>query len=531
MSADSQLGSVFGTGLQGTFYFVFDRIDEIVHLKFATVERGPTLDQDRAMNRPPVPVERVLPLALGLVGGLAALAFTGFPRDDALITYQYALRLAGGMGFSYQDGPPVCGTSTPLWTLILAAGARIGFDPALLAPIVGAGCHAATIPLLARVGAILAGRQVGWIAAAMLALFPPSVAIAGSGMEASAATLLLLACLDAALGERKLLAGVLIGLLLLLRLDLALFAAILFVWLRFEHGRFPWHAVVAAAAVLTPWGIFAQLSFGALLPHSIVAKLVFYGGGDWLHPSATIDWFAGDPIRVVLSIFALFGAWSIAPLSRGRWLIVLWPLVHFASFDLAGTHVHEWYRTPPYPLFFLFSAAGAVALTERFASRRSAPSLRIGFAGAFLFVSALRLPSTWSLWREATERWHEGHGGVAHWLAERVRPGDRVACGDIGLIGFGCGASILDTVGLVSPEVLPFNRGRDYIGVYTQLRPEWAVIGTYGPIFADVIESKEFRSLYVERVRFPYGDEIEYIVYELESADSDQSRKSATTGA
>ena len=483
------------------------------------------------MRPPRVPLERALPLTLGLAGGFAALAFAGFPRDDALITYQYALRLAGGLGFSYQDGPSVCGTSTPLWTLILAAGARIGVDPALFAPILGAGCHAATIPLTARVGAILAGRRVGWIAAAMLALFPPSVAIAGSGMEAPAATLLLLACLDAALGGRRLRAGVLTGLLLLLRIDLALFAALLFLWFRFEHGRFPWRSVAAALVVMAPWGIYAQHSFGALLPHSIEAKLAFYGGGDWPRAGATLDWFAGDPIRVVLSLLAIVGIWSTAPFSRGRWLIALWPLVHFASLDLAGTHVHEWYRTPPYPVFFLFSAAGAVVLIERIAHRRWASAARIAFAGAFLVVSALRLPPTWSLWREATEQWLGGHGAVAHWLAERTRPGDRVACGDIGLIGIGCGATILDTVGLVSPEVVPFNREGDYVGVYTQLRPEWVVIGTYGPLYSRIIGSKGFRSLYVERVRFPYGEEIEYIVFQRSEVGSDQSRKSATTGA
>ncbi|MCB0187901.1 MAG: hypothetical protein KDE31_26715, partial [Caldilineaceae bacterium] len=40
--------------------------------------------------------------------------------DDAFITYRYAENLATGQGFVYNAGERLLGTSTPLYTLLLA---------------------------------------------------------------------------------------------------------------------------------------------------------------------------------------------------------------------------------------------------------------------------------------------------------------------------------------------------------------------------------------------------------------------------
>ena len=41
--------------------------------------------------------------------------------DDAPITYRYAQNLADGKGFVYNEGEYIQGTTTPLYTLALAA--------------------------------------------------------------------------------------------------------------------------------------------------------------------------------------------------------------------------------------------------------------------------------------------------------------------------------------------------------------------------------------------------------------------------
>ena len=66
-----------------------------------------------------------LPLALLLVRERVMAGSAGFPLDDSWIHLHFARNLAEGAGFAYNPGVPVAGSTAPLWTLLLAAGARV----------------------------------------------------------------------------------------------------------------------------------------------------------------------------------------------------------------------------------------------------------------------------------------------------------------------------------------------------------------------------------------------------------------------
>lgn len=57
--------------------------------------------------------------------------------DDAWITYRYARNLAEGKGFVYNEAEFVLGTSTPLWTLLLALLHTLGLPIPESAAILG----------------------------------------------------------------------------------------------------------------------------------------------------------------------------------------------------------------------------------------------------------------------------------------------------------------------------------------------------------------------------------------------------------
>jgi len=58
--------------------------------------------------------------SLAVASRLAFYLFTQFIADDAFITFRYAENIANGIGFVYNEGERLLGTTTPLFTLILA---------------------------------------------------------------------------------------------------------------------------------------------------------------------------------------------------------------------------------------------------------------------------------------------------------------------------------------------------------------------------------------------------------------------------
>ena len=202
--------------------------------------------------------------------------------DDAYITFRYAENIAAGKGFVFnpQDGP-VQGTSTPLFTLLLAAGNRAGIPcatAALLLAVLGAALtypfgtlllrkalegigerqpHAAgarpslTVGLLHKgpysgaspppreqgqraAGAIPIAAGISW--AVMLAALPQWVIVQISGMETMLFVGLAVASLWAVTARRPFLAAGAAGLTVLTRYDgwalaILIFAALAWDWI------------------------------------------------------------------------------------------------------------------------------------------------------------------------------------------------------------------------------------------------------------------------------------------------------------
>jgi hypothetical protein len=67
--------------------------------------------------------------------------------EDPLITLTFAKNLARGDGFVFNHPPPVLGTTTPLFTLLVAAGDRLvpGADPTAIAVWLSAACWVAVL--------------------------------------------------------------------------------------------------------------------------------------------------------------------------------------------------------------------------------------------------------------------------------------------------------------------------------------------------------------------------------------------------
>lgn len=527
------------------------------------------------MRKPSFPA--VLTALIVLIA-LAARLVPG-PRtiDDAYITFRYARNLLAGEGFVYNPGQPVQGTTTPLYTFVMAGiglltgGTQANFP--LNALVLNALADAATCCLLVQLGKRAGAPWPGLAAALAWAVAPFSVTFAIGGLETSVYVLLLTGLALAYAEQRRALTGLLGALAILTRPDALILVGPLILDRLVRAVRRTDEALTAREllAFLVPtlgWAAFATLTFGSPIPHSVQAKT-----GAYLLPAndaliRLIQHYAtpfleqnllGSALAVGLGLVLypflyILGARRLyrrEPRLLG-WL--LYPALYFLTFALPNPLIFRWYLTPPLPVYYLAILAGVemlVAGKTRYpvsdmrdsgASPNPAakpnteltnPSVpksrtRIILLGILLILPTLLLLTEWRLHpdhgldRPAPEMaWYKLellYRQAADFVAPRMAPGDILAAGDVGVLGYYTPARILDTVGLNSPETLAYYPldPKYYVINYAvapelilDRQPDWIVIlEVYGRL--GLLPDPRFRAQYELAMKIPtdiYGSD------------------------
>jgi hypothetical protein len=436
--------------------------------------------------------------------------------DDAYITFRYARNIVNGIGFVYNPAERVMGTTTPLYTLLMAGLSFLlrtsNYPP--MAIWINALTDGATCALLVSLGQAISGhRRVGIAAGLLYTIAPFSVTFAIGGMETSVFVLLL--CLTALLYLR----GATFwpftaALALLTRPDALIFVGPIGLHYLFRYFRslsnrsyslriMNYELIKSATlffAPLLPWVLFATFYFGSPIPHSIAAKTAAYRLSPeegfirlWQHYSTpffedvTIQKSPLNAIKIPvgetgipfgnfwpLPGIILYLSLSIIGLLTSRrhdsctLPITLYPFLYFVTFAIANPLIFRWYLTPPLPLYFILILTGLTHIIDSIVQRilRFIPSPTHPYAQtvfiltcAFFFLLTIRawvlIPDHGPARPAPDMAWfqlEELYTQVSRQLAPEVTPDTVIAAGDIGAIGYFSGARILDTLGLVSPE-------------------------------------------------------------------------------
>ncbi|MBI3361889.1 MAG: hypothetical protein HY023_12350 [Chloroflexi bacterium] len=462
-----------------------------------------------------------VPVALGLLALVARLVPTPRVIDDAYITFRYARNILAGIGFVYNPGERVLGTTTPLYTLLMAALAfvlRTDNYP-WLALGVNAVADAITCALLVTLGERLSGqRRVGIAAGLLWAVAPMSVTFAIGGMETSVFIMLMMATYVMYMSPRpRSITPISASLALLTRPDALLFVGpiVLDFVARSIRRKAPTSdlrpltsSLLVFLLPLLLWAIFATLYFGSPLPHSIAAKVAAYR----LPPDAALVRLIqhyGTPFfdQLVLGRFwplagffvylLLFVIGSLSFIRRDSraWPLVAYPILYFAAFSLANPLIFRWYLAPPLPMYFIGIIGGIEKIGGDAASALRKPgvaawAVRAASAGFMLLsLNAWTLHPDHGPDRPAPQMaWHQLellYERVGRELAPEVDRQTTIAAGDVGALGYFSGARILDTVGLMSPEATAYYPlpASDYVINYAipadlilDRRPEYVVI-------------------------------------------------------
>lgn len=406
--------------------------------------------------------------------------------DDAFITYRYADNLRTGLGLVYNPGEWVLGTTAPLYAVLLAALSRIGPSIEVCAHWVSIGAW--IVGAWAALGLLWQQqrRMAGAAAAILIAMLPAM--IPALGMETAFLVAVLLLASWAWMNNKGVLAAILSAIAILARQDAALLIALLILARSVTRRRILWREVLLLLGAVLPWFVFAFSRYGTLLPNSVLAKVnqnefMAVGGSNGFLDQLMLYLGDGAPhVAVATSASILAGLYVIFWRAREWWWLPIWLVLYVAIYIGLGVAPFPWYFIPPWIGAILLAAIGVGHLLgDCGAGSGQAWGLRA--ARGVLALSCLAALGSSYAGRSVAAATSDAPGhlpeyrSVGSWMAAHTAETDRVATIEIGVIGRLSRRPILDTMGLVSPEMRGHLLGWTETLVYAlaQIEPDYAV--------------------------------------------------------
>ena len=426
----------------------------------------------------------------GLVAGGYLLASQavhgiGFPLDDAWIHQTYARNLVDFHQWSFVPGEPSAGSTSPLWSLLLAVGYLFKSGPFLWTFILG------TI-FLGLTGLI--GEKWAQNTRNGPGLKLPVVAIfligewhlawsAVSGMETILFALIILAVFyGLSLGKKEWLVGILIGISIWVRPDgITLLGPAVFLY-SLDSGswknRFARIIKLLIPVVLlaAAYGTFNYSISQTWLPNTFFAKQAEYAANQQLPLIERIFSLGTLPLigpgLLLLPGFVYFAGLSIRKWNWAKLGMLLWWLGYILIYvvRLPVTYQHGRYLIPSMPVFFVAGLVGTFDLIQKLqnnaceAKPRAGITLRLRRLSAFGWTAGIAV--LWAVmivvgaftYAQDVAIIDTEMVATAKWISANAPPDAIIGAHDIGALGYFGGHKILDLAGLVSPAVIPFIR-------------------------------------------------------------------------
>jgi hypothetical protein len=429
----------------------------------------------------------ILPLAYFCVREQQIAGAAGFPLDDAWIHLHFARNIAEGAGFSYSDGVPVAGSTAPVWTVLLAGALALGGPPIVLVKTLGA---------LATVGAAVLTRHaaVAWgappvpslLTAVALASSGPLVWGALSGMEVSLAAAFVAAALLAHARDRTMWTAVWAALAVLARPEALLLVPLFLLARPLAFGRLLGFVLITLT-VLAPPVLFSLATVGSPIPATAVAKVE---GGllGWLSGvhepwrqllverplrfmTAWVGWLA--TINWVLPATILPGLWfAWRQTGRALGFVSLALLAHPLAMAWFAPYRDPSFQEGRYsihllPLAFVLVALGLSAL----------PWPRLALT-VFLVCALVPLGRAADRYAWGVQNINAMQVHLGHWVGAHLPPTARIAVNDIGAIAYFSRHSLIDLMGLVTPDIIPYRRDgeRGIIRYLAEHCPDYLIV-------------------------------------------------------
>lgn len=439
------------------------------------------------------------PIIVILLGGglrLLWIAYTNFTQEDAFITFRFAQQIARGNGFVYNLGEHIYGTTSPLFTLMLAAWLNLTGSEVIHGAR-GIGMIAALASLVIVWLTLKHLKYQPWqpvFVLATLAFSPRLWLFDTQGLETPLALLFLAASWWMFTRDQVVWAGALAGLMLWTRIDTGLWLVIM-IGVSWFSGRMRdgFKLGLSAGLAYLPWVVFAWAYFGSPIPFTAIAKWVAYVSNDIipLREHALIVFRALKPFFIDSALSPTGLLLSLATTSIGLWhglklrmtpsilALLIFALADAGRVTLTRATSFSHYAVPAMWAFLVLSGAGLGDLWNQRKALR--PWARLGYPACLLVVLALGI-SQGVLAAHRTQdnqvfRHELALRAIGEWLNRNTSESATVLAEPLGYIGYYSQRYMFDEVGLVTPKIVELKRQGLAAPVYLEaLQPDYYVM-------------------------------------------------------
>jgi hypothetical protein len=415
-------------------------------------------------------------LGLALIARLIWLSYTNFAEEDSFIVLRFARNLANGLGYVFNPGERVYGSTTPLYTFILVLWRWLfGADFILGARLL---CIGAALGSLSILWILLRRMQLPSveqiIPLVLLGIASKSLLMDTQGLESPFVILFMMASWYMFATERPGRAGLFAGLMLWVRIDTLLWPVAMAIAACLTDIRRGIKLLVVTGLIYLPWLIIAWQYFGSPIPLTVLAKWSA-AGLTAITPQEHLTYIIGyislldfGPFSIssedmfpalVTGFFTLIiAAWHGFFSIRKQWLLAPTIFILIEIVRLADTRAAIDYRYY-YPLLWfvwILFVLGVLSLWEKVQQRGllSAwiPRALGAFAATLVLFFGFRAAG---VVRDFQTYRNEGSlKAIGFWLNNNTPMDATILLEPLGYIGYYSDRILLDDAGLITPRAV-----------------------------------------------------------------------------
>ncbi|MGH2574268.1 MAG: hypothetical protein ACRDFC_01060 [Ignavibacteria bacterium] len=446
-------------------------------------------------------------LSVGLSYYYISYAYTinqqhGFPLDDPWIHLTFAKNLIEYGSFSYfKDEIVTAGSTSPIYTLLLAGGFLITKNEMILSYVLGILFLAASVFSFYKLSEDSFPKE-NWLAISATIIFVLDKwmnFIAGSGMETTMFIFLLIICFYYYRKRNAVLFGITLGLIVWARPDGIAFIGALILdysvllyfkrkspkdnseFIEFSKTELIKIASIFFFIIILYVGMNLILS-GSVLPNTYDAKLTYYSPdvrsrADFLK-NEVWGYFTDSAYALFVVPFFIALLKIIADTSKSKYNSFLLPAVFIFAllfiywYKLPYAHRFGRYLMPIFPFYILMFVYGSRKffryLFRYLTDKKIVNGLNMIFLGVVIVYSATAYIDNKHLYAEQTNHISIRQVAVAKWLRDNTPEGSVIATHDVGAIGYYSNRKIVDVAGLINPELIKKLLERNYSQIMTE---------------------------------------------------------------